>query len=150
MKLKEIDLPNWDKFKIKKSLLIGNKEILVLKLLASEQLETPQEGVQNLVAIDPKTEEVKWIAKLPNMYPFMAQECRVGLRVGFLCLHMGLHRWSVLSPIHFIERQIPVYLLLSLPYGQSSFTGIENPYLSGAVTTPTTIGNVDRYLITLA
>jgi hypothetical protein len=41
---------------------------------------------------------------------------------------------SVLSPIHIIERQIAVYLPLSLPYGLSSFTGIEKPYLYGAVT----------------
>ena len=67
MNWKDYKIPNWEKFEIKKSLIVGDLTIAVLKLLPISIREIPIEGVRNLIAID-SNENIKWIAQLPRNF----------------------------------------------------------------------------------
>jgi hypothetical protein len=68
MKLAEITYPNWDKFKIRQSIIIGNIKIVILQLLPSEVQPLPSEGVKNLMATDLNTDQIIWIANIPIIH----------------------------------------------------------------------------------
>ncbi|MBS1686565.1 MAG: hypothetical protein JSS76_17640 [Bacteroidetes bacterium] len=66
MRLDQISLPNWDKFKIDQSLKIGSQKIVTLKLYSpTERLPIPPEGVKNMLAVDEESDEILWIAEIP-------------------------------------------------------------------------------------